>query len=82
MNTALTIIGLAMFIFIVVFNFGSQLKFHFMFNFQELLKYLLSGPPGVGARVVRGLHGEVALPEEQPDRGDEDRHSVPLPLLA
>ena len=31
---------------------------------------------------MRGLPGEVALPEEQPDRGDEDGDPVPLPLLA
>ena len=32
--------------------------------------------------MVRGLPGEVALPEEQPDWGDKDGDSVPLPLLA
>lgn len=32
--------------------------------------------------MVRGLPGEVPLPQEQPDRGDKDRHSVPLLVVA
>ena len=43
---------------------------------------LYSGAPGVRARVVRGLPGQVPLPQEQPDGGDEDCHTVPLPLMA
>ena len=49
---------------------------------NESLHAVTAGPLGVGARVVRGLPSEVPLPEEQPDWGDQDRHSVPLPLLA
>ena len=42
----------------------------------------MPGSSGVGARVVRGLSGQVPLPQEQPDWGDEDGDPVPLPVLA
>ena len=42
----------------------------------------MPGSSGVGARVVRGLSGQVPLPQEQPDGGDKDCDSVPLPVLA
>ena len=41
-----------------------------------------TGPPGVRACVVRGLPGQVPLPQEQSDWGDEDGDSVPLPVVA
>ena len=49
---------------------------------SNVIKFSIAGPPGVWARVVRGLPGQVPLPQEQPDGGDQDRDSVPLPLLA